>query len=186
LRYIFRTIGRIEQRTWGTQSAPVQGPRDANHRMPTIRGWRAPDAKPRATTMSAVAHQLFQKGDPVMQKGSAASLPTTITARTIKITIPLSPEDVLALSAVDGQLRVRFIVAYEDVKLRADIAAKSLRKAQATIREAGADNSFVAVQGKLGRGGEILECGLVAQVKALPQKTAPADNASVVTPTPQV
>jgi hypothetical protein len=46
----------------------------------------------------------------------------------------------------------------------ADIATKSLRKAKATITASGAENVFVMVQGKL-KGNEIIDCGLVAQVK---------------------
>jgi hypothetical protein len=39
-----------------------------------------------------------------------------------------------------------------------------LRKAQAVIAANGAGNVFVIVQGKL-KGNEIVECGIVAQVK---------------------
>jgi hypothetical protein len=149
VRDIHKTIDRIEQRTWGTQhqslDAQVQAPR-----RPTIRGWRAPDAKPRA---AIAPHHYFRKEPTV----------ASITARAIKVTIPLSPESVLALAAADGQPRLQFIITHEDTKLRADVAAKSVRKAQTTIREAGARNCFVIIQGKIGRGGEILECGLVAR-----------------------
>jgi hypothetical protein len=45
-----------------------------------------------------------------------------------------------------------------------DIATKSLHKAKSTITANGVENIFVMVQGKL-KGNEIIECGLVAQVK---------------------
>jgi hypothetical protein len=54
-----------------------------------------------------------------------------------------------------------------DRKLSADIAAKSLRKAQAAIREAGADNVTLILQGCLVAGDIIAEAGLsAAQGKA--------------------
>jgi predicted O-methyltransferase YrrM len=48
----------------------------------------------------------------------------------------------------------------------ADVAAKSLRKAQAAIREAGVDGVAVILQGALAAGDEITEAGLSAQPKA--------------------
>ena len=93
----------------------------------------------------------------------------TISARSVQLKIPLNPTEVLALFAPEGRQRIRFSVTYNDGSLRVDVALKALRKAQAIIRAMGAENSFVMLQGKLGRG-EVLECGLVVQAKA----TAPA------------
>jgi hypothetical protein len=93
----------------------------------------------------------------------------TISARSVQLKIPLNPTEVLALFAPEGRQRIKFIVAYNDGSLRADVALKALRRAQAIIRAMGPENSFVMLQGKLGRG-EVLECGLVVQAKA----TAPA------------
>jgi hypothetical protein len=93
----------------------------------------------------------------------------TISARSVQLKIPLNPTEVLTLFAPEGRQRIRFIVTYNDGSLRVDVALKALRKAQAIIRAMGAENSFVMLQGKLGRG-EVLECGLVVQAKA----TAPA------------
>ena len=90
----------------------------------------------------------------------------TISACSVQLKIPLNPTEVLALFAPDGRQRIRFIVTYNDGSLRVDVALKALRKAQAIIRAMGAENSFVTLQGKLGRG-EVLECGLVAQAKAM-------------------
>jgi len=75
------------------------------------------------------------------------------------------------LAALDGQPRVKFSVAYEGGTLGADVAAKSVRKAQSTIRTVGVENTFVMLQGKLGRG-EILEADLVAQPKTPPNSPA--------------
>jgi hypothetical protein len=49
--------------------------------------------------------------------------------------------------------------------LTADIAAKSLRKAQTAIRDAGADNIVLVLQGHLIAGDVIAEAGLAAQPK---------------------
>jgi hypothetical protein len=58
-------------------------------------------------------------------------------------------------------LRVRL----PDRKRTGDIAAKSFRKAQAAIREAGADNVALILQGCLAEGDVIAEAGLRAQPK---------------------
>jgi hypothetical protein len=90
---------------------------------------------------------------------------STIAARTIKVTIPLDPAAVLGLAVKDGQARVKFTVTHDAGALRADVSAKSVRRVQAAITTNGVENTFVMLQGRLGRG-EILECGLTAQVKA--------------------
>jgi hypothetical protein len=59
-------------------------------------------------------------------------------------------------------LRIRL----PDRKLSADIAAKSLRKAQAAIRDAGADAIALVLRGCLVEGDVIAEAGLCAQPKA--------------------
>jgi hypothetical protein len=48
----------------------------------------------------------------------------------------------------------------------ASIAAKSLRKVVATIRENGVGYCVALIQGKLGPGDVVEECGLIAEVKA--------------------
>jgi hypothetical protein len=96
----------------------------------------------------------------------------TVTARAIKVTIPLAPAEVAALPASHGQERVKLAIACEGKLYSADIATKSLRKAKSTISASGAENVFAMVQGKL-KGTEIVECGLVAQVKTKPT-TLPA------------
>jgi len=55
-------------------------------------------------------------------------------------------------------------VGCDGVRYTANIATKSLRKAQNTINANGAEKIFAVLQGKL-KGHEIIECGLVAQVK---------------------
>jgi hypothetical protein len=69
-------------------------------------------------------------------------------------------------------LRIRL----PDRKLTADIAVKSLRKAQAAIREAGADAIALILQGCLVEGDMIAEAGLSAQHKAAKQAQAQDEN----------
>ena len=87
----------------------------------------------------------------------------TVTARAMKVTTPLAPAEVAALPS-HGQERIKLAIACEGKLYSADIATKSLRKAKATIAASGVANVFAMVQGKL-KGAEIIECGLVAQVK---------------------
>ena len=88
----------------------------------------------------------------------------TVTARALKVTVPLDVAEVAALPDPGGQARSQLAITCEGKIYTADIATKALRKAKATIAASGAENVFVMVQGKL-RNNEIIECGLVAQVK---------------------
>ena len=62
-----------------------------------------------------------------------------------------------------------------DREVTADIAAKAIRKAQATIAESGPDQTVCFVQGKLVAGDILAEAGLVAQVKTPKPAAAVAD-----------
>jgi hypothetical protein len=95
----------------------------------------------------------------------------TLTARSIKVTVQLDPAEIKALPSLHDQERVKLEVACEGKLYSADIATKSLRKAKATISANGTENVFGMVQGKL-KGNEIVECGLVAQVKTPKPTTA--------------
>jgi hypothetical protein len=90
----------------------------------------------------------------------------TLAGRALKVTIVLEPAEILALAQPpEGQPRVKLKIEVAGRTVFADIAAKSLRKAIATIREAGVGGSNALIQGKLGPGDVVLECGLVAQLK---------------------
>ncbi len=92
------------------------------------------------------------------------SRPTlTLPSHSGPIAPPSRPGELLAVPAPDGQPRVRLRIRLPDRKLSVDIAAKSLRKAQAAIREAGADAIALALQGCLVEGDVIAEAGLSAQ-----------------------
>ena len=88
-----------------------------------------------------------------------------LNAKSLKATIVLSPAEVLALSAPDGSPRcvVRVNVAGRTVV--ADLNAKSVRKAIATIRAAGPDNIACILQGRLAADDALAEAGLSVQLK---------------------
>ena len=151
-----RALERIEERTF---HKPLVAPPNSKPAIEdATRTWHAPDAKPRADTPArqAVAHP---RRDGVL------------TARSVQLKITVAPEEVLRLPAPEGPPRVKFSVSYEGGTLSAELAAKSVRKAQSTIRTTGVENTFVMLQGKLGRG-SILDCGLVAQPKTQPNSPA--------------
>jgi hypothetical protein len=95
----------------------------------------------------------------------------TVNARAMKVTVPLDAAAVATLPAPDGQARSKLTIICEGKNYIADIATKSLRKVKATIAANDVENVFVMVQGKL-RNNEIIEAGIVAQVKIA--KTADA------------
>ena len=88
----------------------------------------------------------------------------TLSARSLKITVPLDAMEVKALPDPGGQARCQLAITCDGKVYTADIATKALRKAKSTISANGVENVFCIIQGKL-RNNEITECGLVAQVK---------------------
>jgi hypothetical protein len=125
----------------------------------SIRAWRAPVSA--SEPKPVYLEQVFRPKDKPKDMSMAR---LTVTARALKVTVPLDAAEVRALPASD-ETRSQLAITCEGKIYAADIATKSLRKAKATIAASGAENVFAMVQGKL-RGNEIVECGLVAQVKA--------------------
>ena|SRR5690348_8177126 len=91
-----------------------------------------------------------------------------LTAKSLKVTLVLSPAEVLTLSAPDGQPRCIVRVNVSGRTLTADLNAKSVRKAIATIKEAGAENVACILQGKLEANDVLAEAGLAVQLKVKP------------------
>ena len=90
----------------------------------------------------------------------------TLSAKSLKVTLVLAADEILALSAPDGQPRcvVRINVAERIVV--ADLNAKSVRKAIATICANGPEACAVVLQGKLQPDNTLAEAGLTIQLKA--------------------
>jgi hypothetical protein len=95
-----------------------------------------------------------------------------LNASKLKCTLILRPEELAAVPLRDGIPRVTLQVKLPDRMVTADIASKSLRKAQVLICEVGAENAVVILQGNLGVGDAILEAGLAAQVKMAKKEAA--------------
>jgi hypothetical protein len=92
----------------------------------------------------------------------------TLTTRSLKCTVLLEPAEVEVLDAgIVPRLTLHVRLADGSRTVTAEIAAKSVRKAQATIAEHGTGAVVVLLQGKLGMGDVLLEAGLVAQPKML-------------------
>jgi hypothetical protein len=85
----------------------------------------------------------------------------TLSARALKVTCVLDVAEVAKLPTPDGQARSKLTINCEGRVYSADVATKSLRKCKATIA---ANECVVILQGKL-KGNEIIDCGIVAQVK---------------------
>jgi len=97
----------------------------------------------------------------------------TVNAKSLKVTLVLLPQEILSLSAPDGQPRCIIRVNVAGARsVVADLNAKSVRKAIAAIREAGPDNVAVILQGKLGSKDEMLEAGLAVQSKVKAEAAA--------------
>jgi hypothetical protein len=112
--------------------------------------WRAP------VTDTRYPEQLPKPKDKPMA-------PPTVTTRALKVTAVLDAAAVAISPTPDGQSRSKLTINCEGKIYTADISTKSLRN-KATIAAHGANDVFVMVQGKL-RNNEIVDCGLIAQVK---------------------
>ena len=97
-----------------------------------------------------------------------------LSASKLKVTTILRAEEVLAVSVADGQARVVLEIKLPDCVVKADIAAKSLRRAQAAIRDSGPDGVVLVLQGSLVGGDIIAEAGLSAAPKVAKKETVPA------------
>jgi hypothetical protein len=94
-----------------------------------------------------------------------------LNARALKCTVVLDSVEVTQLVAPDGQPRVVVEIQLPDRRVTADVAAKSVRRALATIAEHGPDVVAVIIQGKL-VGDTIADAGLMAQPKVRPRAAA--------------
>jgi hypothetical protein len=87
-----------------------------------------------------------------------------LTARSLKVTVILNAAEIVA-APVPKTPRVTLAIDAGGRNVNADIATKSLMKAQTAIRNAGVDGCVVLIQGKLVNDA-IAEAGLVVQPKA--------------------
>jgi hypothetical protein len=149
----------------------------------SIRGWHAPVS----ATDIVYPEQVFRSKNKLkFTSGNTSSRDTsrnlsmtklTLSARALKITIPLDAMEVRALPDLGNQARCQLAIACDGKIYTADIATKALRKAKSTISANGVENVFCMAQGKL-KGNEIVECGLVAQVKTPKPAVAPPVSSS--------
>ena len=103
---------------------------------------------------------------------------TPLTGRALKVTVVLNAAEILAQPVPEGKPRVTLRIKVPDRTVTADIAAKSLRRAQATIKENGVEGCAVVLQGKLNADNTLAEAGLTVQAKT--KAEAPTKQNSVV------
>jgi len=128
---------------------------------PTVRAWRAP--------ASDHSHYPEPKAQSVFREKINNMTKLAVTARAIKVTIVLDPTAITMLLLPDQQ-RVELVVGCDGLRYTANIATKSLRKVKGAISANGAEKVFVGLQGRL-KGNEIVEVGLVAQIKTTAKAT---------------
>jgi len=181
-RGMLRGLDRIDRKIPPAPSSNYPGsPRQQREERskPSIRAWHAPVSEADAVYPEQVFRPKTKLKDtsrdtPKTQPRDAPMTQLNLTARALKITVPLDPAEVRALPIPDNQTRARLAIACEGKVYTADIATKALRKAKGTISANRVENVFAMVQGKL-KGAEIIECGLVAQVKTpKPSSSVPA------------
>lgn len=95
----------------------------------------------------------------------------TLTAKSIKATLVLNPGEVTSIPTPEGKPRCSVRIAVASRTITADLNAKSVRRAIATIREAGPDNVSCILQGRLDANNALLDAGLAIQVKTKTEAT---------------
>ena len=144
----------------------------ARKRLPRLRRWPSSPRMPPApqNQPAATSGRLRTVLPPVLafgkEKAPPLRLPGTLTATRLKITTVLNAAELLAIDVPNGKPRVILRIRLPDRTVTAEIAAKSLRKAQRAIRESGGDDIAVVLQGNLVTGDTITEAGISAQPKA--------------------
>jgi hypothetical protein len=88
-----------------------------------------------------------------------------LNAKSLKVTVVLDAAQVTGLSAPDGKPRCIVRINVQGRTLTADLNAKSVRKAIATIREAGPEACAAILQGKLLTDNSLAEAGLSVQLR---------------------
>jgi hypothetical protein len=101
-----------------------------------------------------------------------------LNARSAKIVLVLDSAGVLDLAAPEGQARVKLTIGCGAIRYEAEVAAKSVRKAQAAIRTHGPEGVAALLQGKLVSGLQVAEAGLVVQPKIKPEAKVDEANQS--------
>jgi hypothetical protein len=99
------------------------------------------------------------------EKSPPLQLPGTLTASWLQVTTMLNAAELAAIAVPGGQRRITLRVRLPDRTISAEVAAKSLRKAQNALREAGADAIVLMLQGQLIAGDRVAEAGLSARPK---------------------
>ena len=98
----------------------------------------------------------------------------TLSAKSIKATVVLTPAEVVNIPAPDGKPRCSVRIAVAGRIVTAELNAKSVRRAIANVREAGPDNVSCILQGRLDANNALLEAGITVQLKTKPEAPAPA------------
>jgi hypothetical protein len=158
MRDVNRIIEHLERTlTRGLDYKPARPPAPLRARKPNIRAWRAP-AGDTSQYVEATKRRVF------WEKNLNMTTRLTVTARSVKVSVPLDPAAVTALPIPDGE-RVELAVNCDGKLYTVNVSTKSWRKVKTAIAANGAEAMFVQLQGKLMRN-EITECGITAQVKA--------------------
>lgn len=102
---------------------------------------------------------------------------TTVTARgPLKVVAVIDPVELLDVPVPDGKPRLALTIRLPEGTVTADLAAKSVRRAIAGVREHGAENVSAIVQGRL-IGNQITEAGVMVQPKVSKPEKAEASAA---------
>jgi hypothetical protein len=147
------------------------GPRPHRTPQPRIRAWTAETGKPvldLTASRTTITTTYFPKRKPPPQETPVAN----VHAKSLKCTIVIDPAEILGITLRENAPRLVLVVQLPDRQVRIDLACKSVRRAQATIRELGVDGVACFVQGMLGGGDTLLDAGLAAQPKKPKQEAA--------------
>lgn len=117
-------------------------------------GWRPDQTKP-------------PPGPAAGNTAPAAPPGHAVGGKWLKVFTTLDATELLAVTVPADTPRVSLRIRLPDRTVSAEIAAKSLRKAQTAIRDQGADNIVLLLQGRLVSNDVIADAGLAVQRKSV-------------------
>jgi hypothetical protein len=86
-----------------------------------------------------------------------------LKAKSVKVTLIVDPTDLVGASVPAGESKAPVAIETDGRTIRADLNAKSLRKALETLRSEGPTGVAIVLQGRLDGNNVLLDAGIAAQ-----------------------
>jgi hypothetical protein len=171
-----RDLAALVDKAAGKRAGPVmhvRAPGESTTRHLPERPTVVVEAKPtKPTQVPSAPDEDRVRGSPPTSNtltASAGARPKTLQfiSKALKVTLVLDPAALVGVDVPLGVSRVAIVVMIDSRRVRAELSAKSVRRAATTVAELGPEAVAVILQGKLEPGDVISEAGISAQPRGL-------------------